>query len=84
MIALVARMGTLICKVCVKKDGVASAAVVEHLCTNPTTGKQFKTYVCKQCLEAGRETRVTCQTFMAVSASVTTADSVNRIQQVGE
>jgi hypothetical protein len=53
----------LVCRVCLERDGVESASVVERRCTNQHTGKDFKTHVCARCLEAGRETRVTCRTF---------------------
>jgi hypothetical protein len=51
------------CKVCFELDSVVSNAITEHLCTNNHTGKQFATYVCERCRDAGRETRVTCRTF---------------------
>jgi hypothetical protein len=53
----------LVCRVCLHRDGVVSASVVEHLCTNERTGKDFTAQVCARCLEIGRETRVTCRTF---------------------
>lgn len=58
--------GKLICKPCLERDAVVSGVVVEHRCTNPHTGKQFDAYVCKRCLDEGRETRVTCRTFSKV------------------
>jgi hypothetical protein len=51
--------------VCLEADGVESAPVVEHRCTNEYTGKDFTAHVCARCLEVGRETRVTCRTFSA-------------------
>jgi hypothetical protein len=60
-------MGRLICKICFERDGIVSHAVVEHRCTNDQTGKHFTALVCKRCLDAGRETRVTCRTFIAFS-----------------
>jgi hypothetical protein len=57
-------MGKLVCRICFERDGITSDAVVEHLCTNPHTGKQFTAYVCKNCLAIGQETRVTCRTFL--------------------
>lgn len=62
-------MAKLVCKFCLEQNGVTSAAVVEHLCISPTRGKQFTAYVCERCLGAGRETRVTCRTFAAISVS---------------
>lgn len=53
----------LVCGVCLEADGVESAAVVEHRCTNEHTGKDFTAHVCARCLKAGRETRVTCRSF---------------------
>jgi len=61
-------MTGLICKVCLELDGTLSEAVVEHVCTNQQTGKQFSANVCEPCLRAGRETRVTCSTFARVRA----------------
>jgi hypothetical protein len=54
----------LICKTCFRRDGVATADVIEHRCTNDRTGKHFTAFVCARCLEAGRETRVTCRAFV--------------------
>lgn len=54
-----------------RTDGIASDAVVEHRCTNEQTGVHFTAFVCKRCLDQGRETRVTCRTFIPlVSAAV--------------
>jgi hypothetical protein len=55
-------MSGLKCKVCFERDGIATAAIVEHRCTNEGTGKQFAAFVCERC--QGRETRVTCRTFV--------------------
>jgi hypothetical protein len=56
---------SLACKACLEGDGtVSAAAVVEHRCTNARTGKDFTAFVCARCLDAGRETRVTCRTFV--------------------
>jgi hypothetical protein len=57
-------MGGFICKLCFERDGIATDAVVERRCTNERTGKQFAAFVCKHCLDWGRETRVTCRTFV--------------------
>jgi hypothetical protein len=59
----------LICKVCREDCGTVSDRVVKHLCTNVHTGKQFTAYVCERCLDSGRETRVTCRTFIPVSVA---------------
>lgn len=56
-------MGSLICKVCFDRDDMLSSVVVEHQCTNERTGKRFAAHVCERCLEAGRESRVTCRAF---------------------
>jgi hypothetical protein len=56
--------GSMVCRACLEADGTVSRAVVEHRCTNPRTGKDFTAFVCVSCLEAGRETRVTCRTFV--------------------
>jgi hypothetical protein len=55
----------LICKLCFEKDRVATTSVVEHRCTNDRTGGVFTAFVCARCLRAGRETRVTCRTFIS-------------------
>jgi hypothetical protein len=54
---------TFLCQVCLERDGVESASVVEHRCTDERTGKHFTANVCACCLKAGRDTRVTCRTF---------------------
>ena len=54
---------TFLCQVCLERDGVESTSVVEHRCTDERTGKHFTANVCARCLEADRETRVTCRTF---------------------
>jgi hypothetical protein len=59
----------LMCKICLERDGTVSDAVVEHCCTNDQTGRQFTAYVCKRCLHLRRETRVTCRSFVSVSAN---------------
>jgi hypothetical protein len=56
-------IGPFLCRVCVERDGIESASVVEHRCTDERTGKHFTANVCACCLKAGRETRVTCRTF---------------------
>jgi hypothetical protein len=56
----------LVCRVCLERDGVESASVVEHRCTNEHTGKDFTAHVCARCLEVGHETRVTCRTFVPI------------------
>jgi hypothetical protein len=56
-------IGTFACRVCLDHDGVKTASVVEHLCLDERSGKQFTAIVCARCLKAGRETRVTCRTF---------------------
>jgi hypothetical protein len=58
-------IGTFTCRLCLDHDGVETASVVEHRCTDERTGKHFTTNVCARCLEAGRETRVTCRTFVS-------------------
>jgi hypothetical protein len=55
---------SLVCRSCLERDGVVSTGVVEHRCTNDLTGRCFAAFVCSRCLEAGRETRVTCRTFI--------------------
>jgi len=55
---------SLVCSVCLEADGVESASVIEHICTNEHTGKAFTAHVCAHCLEVGRETRVTCRRFI--------------------
>jgi hypothetical protein len=57
-------MTGMICKVCLEREGIYSEAVMEHKCTNERTGKRFSAHVCERCLEKGRETRVTCRTFI--------------------
>jgi hypothetical protein len=54
----------LVCRVCLDRDDVESASVVEHRCINEHTGKDFTAHVCARCLEVRRETRVTCRTFI--------------------
>ena len=56
------------CKQCFEKDDVPTADVVEHRCTDDCTGKHFIAFVCARCLEVGRETRVTCRTFVPLVA----------------
>ncbi|MGJ4960177.1 hypothetical protein ACQR1H_31390 [Bradyrhizobium sp. HKCCYLRH2015] len=56
--------GKLVCRTCRDEDGVASSRTVQHRCTNERTQKTFDAFVCARCLEAGRETRVTCRTFV--------------------
>jgi hypothetical protein len=56
-------IGPFLCRVCIERDGIESASVVEHRCTDERTGKHFTANVCARCLKAGRETRVTCRTF---------------------
>lgn len=53
----------LVCRVCLERDGVELASVVEHRCTNERTGVEFTAHVCARCLEVARETRVTCRSF---------------------
>jgi hypothetical protein len=62
-IARLTIMGKLLCRRCLEGDGAESTSVVEHRCTDERTGKHFTANVCARCLEAGRETRVTCRTF---------------------
>lgn len=54
---------SFICKLCLEAEGVVSSTVVEHRCTDHRTGKQLISLVCTRCVQAGRETRVTCRTF---------------------
>jgi hypothetical protein len=54
----------MVCRACLEVDGVETSSVVEHRCINENTGKDFMAHVCARCLEAGRETRVTCRTFV--------------------
>lgn len=56
-------MGGWICSACVERESVVSHTVIAHRCRNHQTGKHFTAYVCARCLEAGRETRVTCRSF---------------------
>lgn len=56
--------GKLICRICLDEDGATSPATVQHPCINEHTGKEFDAFVCARCLENGRETRVTCRTFV--------------------
>ena len=49
----------LVCRSCRERDGV-----VEHQCTNERMGKDFTAFVCAPCVEAGRQRRVTCRTFI--------------------
>jgi hypothetical protein len=58
-------IGTFLCRVCLERDGIEATSVVEHRCTDERTGKHFTANVCVRCLEAGRETRVTCRTFVS-------------------
>jgi hypothetical protein len=58
--------GKLVCRTCLEEDDARSSATVQHLCTNERTGKKFDAFVCARCLERGRETRVTCRTFVRV------------------
>ena len=44
----------LICKICFAGESVAADRVIQHSCVNHQTGKHFKAYVCKRCLDAGR------------------------------
>jgi hypothetical protein len=53
-----------ICKRCFETDGVVTTNVVEHRCINDRAGTQFTAFVCAHCLDSGRETRVTCRTFI--------------------
>ena len=54
----------MICKICLERDGIFSEAVVEHVSVNERTGEQFSAHVCERCLDKGKETRVTCRTFL--------------------
>jgi hypothetical protein len=54
---------TILCQVCLERDGVESTSVVEHVCVDERSGKHFTANVCVRCLKAGRQTRVTCRTF---------------------
>jgi hypothetical protein len=56
-------IGPFLCRVCTERDGIEATSVVEDRCTDERTGKHFTANVCARCLEAGRETRVTCRTF---------------------
>jgi hypothetical protein len=58
------KVAGFVCRMCLEMDGILSSAVVERRCTNDRMGKQFKAYVCARCLDIGRETRVTCRTFV--------------------
>ena len=57
-------MGTIQCLPCLELDGVVAKDVVAHLCRNRRTGREFVAFVCARCLDMGRETRVTCRTFL--------------------
>jgi hypothetical protein len=61
-----------VCRICLELDGVPTNSVTLSKCANDRTGQQFDAYVCERCLEAGRETRVTCRTF--VNTGNATAD----------
>ena len=56
------------CKVCLENDGVTSAKVVQARVANSVTDVQFDAWVCSECQNAGRETRVTCRTFADIGA----------------
>ena len=60
-------MASFVCRLCFERDGIVSKNVVAHDCTNNRTGKVFTAFVCVRCLEAARETRVTCRTFTPVT-----------------
>jgi hypothetical protein len=53
-----------VCRICLELDGVPTSSVTLNQCTNDRTGQRFDAYVCGRCLKAGRETRVTCRTFV--------------------
>jgi hypothetical protein len=58
-------ISTFLCRVCLEREGIEATSAVEHRCTDERTGKHFTANVCARCLEAGRETRVTCRTFVS-------------------
>jgi hypothetical protein len=54
----------MVYRACLERDGVEWTSVVEHRCTNQLTGGHFTAHVCARFIEEGRETRVTCRTFI--------------------
>jgi hypothetical protein len=73
---------SLVCGLCLERDGVVSQRVVEQACTNDKTGAQFRAFVCVNCLKAGRLTRATCRTFVPFigqGAPAPARDPVRRI-----
>jgi hypothetical protein len=45
----------LVCSVCLERDGVEWASVVEHRCTNELTGGHFTARVCARFIEGTRD-----------------------------
>jgi hypothetical protein len=54
-----------ICRTCLAEDGVSNSRAVEKMISHPMHKKtRHSRMVCAACWERGRETPVTCRTFV--------------------
>jgi hypothetical protein len=54
-----------ICRVCSAEDGVSNSKVLEKVIGYPMHKNHYPRMVCAVCWERGRETPVTCRTFVS-------------------
>ena len=54
-----------VCGVCLREDDVLSSVAHEDVLTHPEYGYRTKCVVCSRCKERGRDTRVTCRTWVS-------------------
>jgi hypothetical protein len=52
------------CRTCLAEDGVSNSKVLEKVIRNPMHKNRHSRIVCAVCWERGRETPVTCRTFV--------------------
>jgi hypothetical protein len=54
-----------ICCTCLAEDGVSNSRAVEKRISHPMHKNYYPRMVCAACWERGRETSVTCRTFVS-------------------
>jgi hypothetical protein len=53
-----------ICRTCLAEDGVSNSKVLKKMISHPMLKNHYPRMVCAACWERGRETPVTCRTFV--------------------
>jgi hypothetical protein len=54
----------VLCRTCLAEDGVSNSKLLEKVIGHPMRKNRHSRIVCAGCWERGRETPVTCRTFV--------------------